>query len=127
MNRANEHIVSKLKPIDNIKPIPINKRCSVCKQIKLLSEFEFDISLKTKDHRAVTCNSCMQESEAEEQGHTADCIESKFLLAVATQLETLLALTENGMVIPDEILDLMCNILEQDEKNMKDLDEKGQT
>jgi hypothetical protein len=124
MNKDKGPIISKLKPIDNIKPIPISKRCSICKKIKLLSEFRFDISLKTKDHRAITCNSCMQQSEAEEQGHSADCIENKFLLAVATQLDALLALAENGMLIPDEILDLMCNIMEKDEKNVKDLDKK---
>ena len=61
--------------------------------------------------------------EGYEQGHTEDCIENKFLQAVAAQLDTLLALVENGMLVPDEILDLICSILEQDEKNMKDLDE----
>jgi uncharacterized membrane protein len=44
----------------------------------------------------------------------------KFLQAVETQLDTLLALAENGMLIPDEILNLMAAIFEQDEKNMKD-------
>lgn len=122
MNKAKGPIVSKLKPIDNIKPIPISKKCQHCKKTKLLSEFEFDISLKTKDHRAVTCNNCMKQFEVDEQeqGHTTDCIESKFLSAVAAQLDTLLALSENGILIPDEILGLMCDIIDQDEKNMKE-------
>jgi hypothetical protein len=51
------------------------------------------MSLKTKDHRAVTCNNCMKKFEVQEEepGHTADCIENKFLLAVDAQLDTLLA------------------------------------
>jgi hypothetical protein len=119
MNKANEPIVSKLKPIDNVKPIPINKKCIECKQLKLLSEFRFDISLKTKDHRARTCNSCMEKAEKDCNCHSADCIEGKFLQAVEAQLDTLLALAENGMLIPDEILELMGNIVAQDEENMK--------
>ena len=121
MDKAKGPIVSKLKPIDNIKPIPISKKCQHCKKTKLLSEFEFDISLKTKDHRAVTCNNCMKQFEVDEQeqSHTADCIENKFLSAVSAQLDTLLALAENGMLIPDEILEQMCDIIDQDEKNMK--------
>jgi hypothetical protein len=51
--------------------------------------------------------------------HSADCIEGKFLQAVEAQLDTLLALAENGMLIPDEILELMGNIVAQDEENMK--------
>ena len=130
MNKTKEPIVSKLKPIDNIKPIPISKKCKCCKQVKLLSDFEFDVSLPTKDHRAVTCNTCMKKFEVEEeegeeeQGHTTDCIENKFLLAVATQLDALLALSQNGMLIPDEILEQMFTIVAQDERNMKDLEKE---
>jgi hypothetical protein len=36
------------------------------------------------------------------------------LEAVAAQLNTVLALSENGMLIPDEILDIMADIFEQD-------------
>lgn len=99
MNKTKEPITSKLKPIDNVKPIPVTKKCHVCKQLKLLSTL--DMSLKTKDHRARTCNSCMEEEEC--NCHSADCIEGRFLQAVEAQLDTLLALAENGMLIPDEI------------------------
>lgn len=112
-----EPIVPKLKPIDNVKPIPVTKKCHVCKQLKLLSEFTLDMTLKTKDHRARTCNSCMEQEEG--NCHSADCIEGKFLQAVEAQLDTLLALAEDGMLIPDEILELMGNIVAQNEENMK--------
>ena len=36
-----------------------------------------------------------------------------------------LALSENGMLVPDEILDLMAAIFENDEANVKDLDKKA--
>jgi hypothetical protein len=87
VNKAKEPIVSKLKPIDNIKPIPINKKCIECKQLKLLSEFTLDMTLKTKDHRARTCNSCVEKEDC--NFHSADCIEGKFLQAVEAQLDTL--------------------------------------
>lgn len=128
MNKTKEPIVSKLKPIDNIKPIPISKKCQHCKQMKLVSEFEFNMSIPTKDHRAVTCENCMKKFEVEDQEdcncHTADCIEGKFLSAVEAQLDTVLALSQNGMLIPQEILDLMVTIIEQDEENIKDLDKE---
>ena len=118
MNKAKEPIISRL---DNIKPIPINKKCSVCKQLKLLSEFVLDMSLKTKDHRARVCNSCIEEREEEDCNcHTEDCIQGKFMDAVYTQLETLKAMAENGVLIPTEILELMATIFEQDEENMKE-------
>jgi hypothetical protein len=60
MDNAKEPITLKSKTI------PISKKCKYCKQVKLLSEFEFDVSLPTKDHRAVTCNTCMKKFEVEE-------------------------------------------------------------
>ena len=113
MNKAKEPIISRL---DNIKPIPINKKCSVCKQLKLLSEFVLDMSLKTKDHRSKVCNSCIAEDC---NYHTEDCVQGKFMDAVYAQLETLKAMAENGVLIPDEILELMVTISEQDERNME--------
>jgi hypothetical protein len=118
MNKAKEPKISRLEPMGNIKPIPINKKCSVCKQLKLLSEYTFDMSLKTKDHRARVCNSCLEKRE-EEDCHTEDCINGKFMDAVYAQLETLLAISENGVLIPDEILGLMCDIIDRDERNME--------
>ncbi len=129
MNKAKESIKisNNLKRID-IKPIPISKKCKYCRQLKLVSEFEFDLNIPTKDHRAVTCIDCMKKFEVEEQEdyncHSEDCITEKFLLAVSTQLDALKALSENGMLIPDEILEQMFDIIAQDERNSKDLDEE---
>jgi hypothetical protein len=45
----------------------------------------------------------MEKAEEDCNCHSADCIEGKFLQAVEAQLDTLLALAENGMLIPDEL------------------------
>ena len=39
--------------------------------------------------------------------------------AVASQLNTVLALSQNGMLIPDEILAIMADIFKQNKENMK--------
>ncbi|MGA9151225.1 MAG: hypothetical protein WBZ36_11655 [Candidatus Nitrosopolaris sp.] len=57
--------------------------------------------------------------EEQEQDHTADCIENKFLIAVDAQLDRLLALVENGMFVHDFILNKMFDIIVQEEENMK--------
>ena len=114
---------NKTKEVSKQSKNPVTKKCRQCKQLKIISEFgEFDLSLKTKDHRSVTCNSCIDkmEVEEEEEGHTAGCINEKFMNAVFAQLETLLALSENGVDVPSEILNLMAAIFEQDERNLKD-------
>ena len=54
---------SKLSREDGAKSIPINKKCRICKEEKLLSEFHF--SDKSRDQRAATCKTCMEEREAE--------------------------------------------------------------
>jgi hypothetical protein len=86
------------------------------------------LTFETQDHHARVCNDCIEKMEKEEQeqkeGHSEDCITGKFLQAVEAQLETILALSENGVLIPDEILELMAAIFEQDEENMKDIDKK---
>lgn len=75
---------------DGTKPIPIEKTCKICKQKKLLSEFEF--SSKARDKRATICKSCMEErkTECNESGHTDICIKNKFLTGVFHQLDCLL-------------------------------------
>jgi hypothetical protein len=44
---------------------------------------------------------------------------NKFLIGVFHQLDCLLALVDTGMPVPDDILDIMCEIMRQDEANKK--------
>ena len=37
-------------------PIPISKKCGLCKSVKLLNQFEIDD--KTKDKHATNCKDC---------------------------------------------------------------------
>ena len=123
MNKTKEPITSQ----SNLKPIPISKKCQQCHKEKLINQFEFALSIPTKDHRAVTCNDCMNSFNVEEENsnyHSQDCITEKIMEATYSQLETLLALSENGVDVPSEILEIMAKIFEQDERNMKDLEKK---
>jgi hypothetical protein len=45
------------------KPIPVDKKCRVCKTRKFLSEF--GINDKAHDKRATTCKTCMEERKTE--------------------------------------------------------------
>ena len=102
----------KTKPI----PIPpIEKKCRICKERKLL--LNFDINGKTKDKRKNICKSCMASAEDDQTPHTSDYITGKFLVSVYDQLDCLLALTENGVELPDEILEVMGEIVDHDCQN----------
>ena len=46
-----------------------------------------------------------------------DCLTGKFLVSVYDQLDCLLALTENGVELPDEILEIIAEIVDQDCQN----------
>ena len=63
MTSSDKPLISKLSREDGAKSIPINKKCRICKEEKLLSEFHF--SDKSRDQRAATCKTCMEEREAE--------------------------------------------------------------
>ncbi len=93
---------------------PIEKKCRVCKERKLLLDFEID--QKNKDKHENICKSCVTKVE-EDDHHSPDCITNKFLIGVYTQLECLLALVEDGVELPDEILEILGEIVTQDIKN----------
>jgi CBS domain-containing protein len=118
---SNEDIMKLTSPVklnDGVKskPIPVDKKCRVCKMRKLLAEFE--INDKARDKRATICKTCMEErkreTECDQSGHTDVCIKNKFLIGVFNQLDCLLAFVESGMTVPDDILDIMHEIMEQD-------------
>jgi len=96
-----------------MKTIPISKRCRICKEKKLFSEF--DINDKIKDKHDTICKSCIENED--QTPHTSDYITSKFLLSVYDQLDCLLAVVENGVELPDDILELLSEIVDQDCRN----------
>ena len=57
-----------------IEPIPISKKCRLCKSVKLLNQFEIDD--KAKDNHAAICKDCVTK-----QSHALENI-SEWLNAV---------------------------------------------
>lgn len=110
MKAEGQKIKTKRVPIP-----PIEKKCRICKERKLL--LNFDINDKAKDKHKNICKSCMASAEEDQTPHTSDYITGKFLMSVYDQLDCLLALTENGVELPDEILEVMSEIVDQDCQN----------
>ena len=108
--------MSKLNP-------PISKKCSVCKQEKLLSEF--DLSNAAKDNRASACKICEEEKIKTESiccrvpGHTNRCLINKTLVTISYELDCFLARVQNGLPVPPDIIEIMYNIIKQNELNEK--------
>ena len=86
MTDKNEQMMSEPNP-----NTPISKRCKRCKQVKLFSDFDF--SSKSKDKRAATCKSCMEERGIICEGppHTNTCIIEKTLTVMYYELDCFLA------------------------------------
>ena len=106
------------------EPNPINKKCGLCNQYKLLSEFDY--SQTANDRRALFCKEC--ESERREtddncccsggdHGHTNDCIIIKTLHTTTHELDCLLARVQNGLPLTPKIRAIMNEIIRQDEIN----------
>ena len=112
--------INKTKEVSKSNP-PVNKKCVLpyCHTTKLISEFEFGLEIKTDDHRSPACKACLERTEVKEC-HSDACITDKFMDAVYSQLEVLLALSEDGVDVPVEILETMASIWEQDDKNLKE-------
>ena len=102
---------------------PVSKICRVCKQEKLLSEF--DLSNKSKDKRASVCKICEEEKIKTESiccsrpGHTNRCLINKTLVTIHYELDCFLARVQNGLPVPPDIIEIMYNIIKQNEINEK--------
>ena len=110
------------------EPIPIDKECSMCKQRKLLSEF--DIAHKSSDNRTSLCKSCEQEKRETDSefccdgpGHTNQCLTDKTLEVMSCELDCFLARVQNGLRLTDFIRGIMIEIIKQDEINQRARDE----
>ena len=112
------------------KPIPVSKKCRVCKEEKLLSEFDF--SNKAKDKRCSICKTCEEERRYTESGfccggpgHTNTCLINKTLITISYELDCFLARVQNGLPVPPNIIEIMYQIIKQNEINEKSYDEQG--
>jgi len=104
------------------QPIPIEKKCSRCGEIKLLSEF--DIAHKSTDDRAAICKTCERNRREEDSefccdgpGHTNTCLINKTLVTIYYELDVFLARIQNGLFIPPDIIELMYEIIKQNAIN----------
>ena len=104
MTNKDEQMISKLNP-------PISKRCRLCKENKLLSEFDF--SNRTRDKHTADCKNCVEKKfEGEGDEPYGACCQHHFEEMVVTntynQLELLLQVVEalqcNKAEIPRELL-----------------------
>ncbi|MGA9149983.1 MAG: hypothetical protein WBZ36_05345 [Candidatus Nitrosopolaris sp.] len=97
---------SKLNP-------PISKKCRICKEEKLLCEFEF--SDKAKDKRVSTCKNCVGKKDEQEPDYGACCQYHLVVTNTYNQLDLLLQVIEtlqcNKVEIPRELLAKMFRIV----------------
>jgi superfamily II helicase len=107
MTNKDEQMISKLNP-------PISKRCRLCKENKLLSEFDF--SNRARDKHTAVCKNCVEkkfEGEGDEP-YGACCqhhFEEMMINNTYNQLDMLLRVVEalqyGGGEIPTELLKKM--------------------
>src|SRR5215470_2220203 len=85
------------------RPIPISKKCRLCKTIKLLNEFEIDE--EKKDKHAAICKECMTKYEPSICSCSCDkCIDGKIVKTAFSSMEQSLARIESGLELSDDML-----------------------
>ncbi len=90
-------------------PIPISKKCRLCKSAKLLNQFEIDD--KTKDKHAAICKDCFvkQSLLSKQQPSVCSCIcerctDGKIVKTAFSAVELLLTRVEKGLNLSEDIL-----------------------
>jgi hypothetical protein len=101
---------------------PISKKCCLCKQERLLSEF--DLTNKSKDKHASICKTCERERHIESiccggPGHTNRCLMNKTCITLYYELDCFLARVQNRLPVPPDIIEIMYKIIKQNEVNEK--------
>jgi hypothetical protein len=96
-------------------PIPISKKCSLCKSVKLLNQFEIDD--KTKDKHATICKVCFtkQSLQSTQQPSVCSCIcerctDGKIVKTAFSAVELLLTRLENGLNLSEEMLMMISSL-----------------
>src|SRR5215469_9634378 len=82
----------------NTRPIPISKKCKLCKTIKLLNDFEIDE--EKKDKHAAICKECMTKHEPSICSCSCDkCIDGKIVKTAFSSIESGLELSDDMLVM----------------------------
>src|SRR5215469_5281786 len=90
------------------QPIPISKKCGLCKTIKLLNEFEID---EEKDKHAAICKECMAKHQPSICTCSCDkCIDGKIVKTAFSSMELLLARIESGLELSDDTLVMITSL-----------------
>ena len=93
--------------------VPIDKVCRICKQKKLLTEFEINES--TKDRHDIICKDCNTKGAdgACCAYHFQEMAVSYTYAQLALTLNVVEALQQNRIEIPSELLDRMYQIIQR--------------
>jgi hypothetical protein len=91
------------------QPIPISKKCGLCKTIKLLNEFEIDE--KKKDKHAAICKECIAKHQPSICTCSCDrCIDGKIVKTALPSMELLLTRIENGLELSEDMLIMITSL-----------------
>jgi hypothetical protein len=93
-----------------MEPIPIEKICKICKEKKLLNQFE--INNRTKDRHATTCKDCSAKNQPSICTCTCEkCVDGRIMKTAFSSMELLLSRMENGRLkLPDEMLMMITSL-----------------
>ncbi|MFY9795883.1 MAG: hypothetical protein WCC17_07895 [Candidatus Nitrosopolaris sp.] len=82
---------------------PIDKRCRICKEKKLLNQFE--INNRAKDKRSNICKDCLTEKIT-----CQGCIDNKIIETAHPIIDLLLTLVEDGIELPERLVEKIGNL-----------------
>jgi hypothetical protein len=84
-------------------PIPISKKCRLCRTVKLLNQFEIDD--KTKDKHSTICKDCVVKQEQSVCSCNCErCTDDKIVKTAFSAVELLLSRVEKGLNLSEEML-----------------------
>ena len=96
-------------------PIPISKKCRLCKTVKLLNQFEIDN--KTKDKHGTICKDCFGKRTLQwtQQPPVCSCIcerctDGKIVKTAFSAVELLLTRVEKGLNLSEEMLMMISSL-----------------
>jgi hypothetical protein len=105
----------------SVPAIPVDKKCRLCREVKLLTEYDF--SKKSKDGRQQVCKMCKERKEHKICTCPCDnCKDEKLLEATYSLMEFVLTRIDEGLVVSNDFSELVMmlatTLLDQkDEKN----------
>jgi hypothetical protein len=87
-----------------MKTVPIEKRCKVCEQQKLLVEFEIDERLN--DRHENICKDCRMPVEV-----CTNRLDFQVVQAMEPMIDLLLNLVRSGTPLPDNLMDKLVDLV----------------